>query len=214
MPACAERNETPVNSQGAYNIRRMNRDDVETCVSWAASEGWNPGLNDAGCFYEADRNGFFIGELDGKPVGSISAVAYGETFGFIGLYIVRPEFRGKGYGIQLWNAAMEYLEGRNIGLDGVVEQQDNYKKSGFRLAYRNVRYEGTGGGKSSADVVSLSDIPFETVLEYDRLCFPVRRETFMRCWLNQPNAESVGKNGPRRPSEDLERFANAVPATR
>ena len=30
-----------------------------------------------------------------------------------------------------------------IGLDGVVGQQENYRKSGFQLAYANVRYGGT-----------------------------------------------------------------------
>ena len=55
----------------------------------------------------------------------ISAVRYPEDFGFIGLYIVVPEQRGRGYGIQLWNAAMQRLAGCNIGLDGVIEQQEN-----------------------------------------------------------------------------------------
>ena len=50
----------------------------------------------------------------------MSAVAYGDGFGFIGLYIVKPEFRGKGLGMRLWEAGMAYLGDRNIGLDGVV----------------------------------------------------------------------------------------------
>jgi hypothetical protein len=34
------------------------------------------------------------------------------------------------------------LAGCTIGLDGVVAQQGNYLKSGFQLAYRNIRYQG------------------------------------------------------------------------
>lgn len=94
---------------GQYAIRRMDKEDVGLAMEWAAQEGWNPGLTDGDCFYVTDPEGFFIGELSGVPVGCISAVAYDDTFGFIGLYIVRPEYRGKGYGIRLWNAAMEYL---------------------------------------------------------------------------------------------------------
>jgi len=38
----------------------MNRDDVSLAVAWAASEGWNPGVHDADCFYAADPDGFFL----------------------------------------------------------------------------------------------------------------------------------------------------------
>ena len=121
-------------------IRNVAAQEMQLLANWAAAEGWNPGLHDAECFFAADPQGFFIGEVAGSPVGCISAVAYGQEFGFIGFYIVRPEFRGKGYGIQLWQAAMRYLGPRNIGLDGVVAQQANYQQSGFRLAYRNIRF--------------------------------------------------------------------------
>ncbi|CAN5678757.1 hypothetical protein BH11ARM2_BH11ARM2_21040 [soil metagenome] len=40
--------------------------------------------------------------LDGEPVGCISAARYGDDLGFIGLYIVRPDYRGRGHGIALW----------------------------------------------------------------------------------------------------------------
>ena len=120
----------------------MTRAEVDLAIEWAAAEGWNPGLHDAQCFHATDPDGFLIAYLGSEPVGCISVVAYDDSFGFLGLYIVRPEFRGKGYGQQLWKAGMPYLGDRNVGLDGVVAQQENYKKSGFRLAYRNIRYGG------------------------------------------------------------------------
>ena len=129
-------------------IRTMRRDEVDLAVEWAAAEGWNPGLHDAGCFLAADPQGFLVGELDGEPVAVISAVRYGRDFGFVGFYIVRPGARGRGYGLAIWGEAMRRLEGRNVGLDGVVEQQANYRKSGFELAHRNVRYEGRGSGSA------------------------------------------------------------------
>ena len=109
---------------------------------WAAEEGWNPGQSDTLAFVAADPSGFLVGRLDGEPIASISAVRYGTEYGFIGFYIVRPEFRGKGYGIQLWRAGMERLAGCNVALDGVVDQQEKYRRSGFRHAYNHVRYEG------------------------------------------------------------------------
>lgn len=64
-----------------------------------------------------------MGELNGEPVGCISAVAYDAHFGFLSFYIVKPQFRGQGLGIKIWKTAMDYLGAdRNIGLDGALAQ--------------------------------------------------------------------------------------------
>ena len=179
---------------GDYVIRKMTRDEVDLAIDWAAFEGWNPGLHDADLFYEADPEGLFVGLLDEVPIGSVSAVGYGESFGFLGLYIVKPEHRGKGFGIQLWKRAMDHIEGRNVGLDGVLEQQQNYKKSGFQLSYRNVRYQGVGK-ETVADeshIVDLSEVPFEDLKEYDDALFPDQRHRFLKKWVEQPEGSALG----------------------
>ncbi|WP_245932849.1 GNAT family N-acetyltransferase [Caballeronia novacaledonica] len=164
--------------------------DVDVALNWAATEGWNPGLDDARAFFAADPHGFFIGTWDGAPIGCISAIAYGDAFGFIGLYLVRPEWRGKGFGMRLWNEGMRYLGARNIGLDGVLAQQPNYRKSGFVLAYRNVRYEGVAAAdEDPVDGVTIADattVPFNRLLNYDTRMFACERAAFLRAWLSQP----------------------------
>ena len=181
-------------SENNYEIRTMSRQEVDIAVEWAAGEGWNPGLHDADCFHAADPGGFLVGLLDDQPIGCISAVRYGEGFGFLGFYIVKPQFRGRGYGIQLWRAAMEAMDGRNVGLDGVVAQQDNYRKSGFKLAYRNIRYEGRGTGTRSLapGLVPLSQVPLAEVQAYDEPLFPASRSGFVQCWINQPDNTALG----------------------
>lgn len=189
--------------QDTYQIRSMTRDELALVVSWAAAEGWNPGLYDVECFYAADPNGFLIGLLAGEPIASISAVKYGTDFGFLGFYIVRPEFRGQGYGLQIWQAGLAYLEDRNVGLDGVVEQQGNYVKSGFTLAHRNIRYEGIGSADSepfqgggaedgSISLVDLDSVPIEKVIEYDRGIFLDQRSAFLSCWIKSPAHKTLG----------------------
>jgi ribosomal protein S18 acetylase RimI-like enzyme len=176
---------------GRYAIRQMDRPDLDLAIEWAAAEGWNPGLYDADAFLAADPHGFLIGELDGAPVASISAVAYGEAFGFIGFYIVTPERRGRGLGLQIWNAAMARLGSRNIGLDGVLAQQDNYRKSGFRLAYRNVRHEGTALAATAAGLVPARDLPFAAIERYDRTLFLAPRRAFLERWLAMPGSHAL-----------------------
>jgi ribosomal protein S18 acetylase RimI-like enzyme len=174
-----------------YRIRAMTRPEMDFAVDLAAAEGWNPGLHDAGVFRTADPGGFLVGLLDGEPIGCISAVSYAGAFGFIGLYIVAPPHRGQGYGIRLWKAAMQRLSGHNVGLDGVVAQQENYRRSGFALAYRNVRFEGSGGGATAADHVDARAVPFETLRTYDRRVFPAERPEFLRAWIDAPGTRAL-----------------------
>jgi ribosomal protein S18 acetylase RimI-like enzyme len=176
-----------------FIIRAMNRSEIDLAISWAASEGWNPGRYDAESFYQTDKNGFLLGELNGEPVACISAVAYDQHFGFLGFYIVKPQFRGQGLGMKIWQTAMHYLDAdRNIGLDGVVAQQDNYKKSGFQIAYNHIRYEGVGGGVIPAGIVELKTVPFENLVAYDCQLFPSERSLFLRHWIEQPESTAFG----------------------
>ncbi|MBI5605570.1 MAG: GNAT family N-acetyltransferase [Deltaproteobacteria bacterium] len=178
-----------------FVIKTMNREEIDLAMEWAAREGWNPGLHDADCFYQTDPQGFLIGTINSTPIGCISAVSYHHVFGFIGFYIVAPEYRGKGYGIRLWDAAMNRLDNQNVGLDGVLEQQENYKKSGFRLAYGNSRFESLSVKTVSpdrAELRAIQEIPFHKIQEYDRQCFPAERTAFLRAWLRMPEAHGVG----------------------
>lgn len=167
----------------------MRRDEVAFAIDLAGCEGWNPGLHDEECFFSADPGGFLIGELSGEPIGCISAVSYAGRYGFIGLYIVRPEFRGQGYGLRLWQAALARLQGHNVGLDGVVAQQSNYVRSGFRLAYRNVRYRSRAEPAAvDRSIRPAAGVAFAAIGEFDRQTFPERRDVFLRSWLTQPTA--------------------------
>jgi ribosomal protein S18 acetylase RimI-like enzyme len=169
-----------------YTIRPATRAELDRLIDWAAAEGWNPGLNDAEAFRAADPEGILIGLIEDEPVAGISVVRYGDDFGFLGLYIVRPEHRGKGYGWATLQAGMARLQGRNVGLDGVVAQQDNYRRSGFVLAYRNVRYSGRIDATSAGDphIVPLEQVPCDDVARYDRLYFPAGRDAFLHAWLD------------------------------
>src|SRR5436190_5768051 len=169
-------------------IRPMKSDEISIAANWAAAEGWNPGFADDACFAAVDPEGFLIGELEGAPVATVSCVNYGASFAFLGFYIVREDLRGRGYGLRIWNAAMAHAGPRVIGLDGVVAQQQNYRKSGFELAYANIRYGGTVAAPAvpPVGVVALTEIPLAAVEAYDATVFPAPRGAFLRAWINAP----------------------------
>lgn len=123
---------------------------------------------------------------------ALDVVRYGASFAFLGLYICRPDLRGRGYGRRVWSAGITHAGGRTIGLDGVVAQQENYARSGFALAWRNTRYRGIGGGEPATGLVDLDTIPFELVARYDRQTFEADRRRFLRLWIAQPDAVRLG----------------------
>ena len=176
-----------------FIIRRMRADELQIAIDWAAQEGWNPGIHDAKIFYQADPDGFFIGEIDGHAVAVGSAVVYDEHFAFCGLYIVHPDYRGQGYGMALTRERLRYVGLRNAGIDGVVENIPIYERIGYRLAYHNIRYHGTAtvGGAANQSIVSIAQVPFPVLEAYDRHCFPSKRSRFLNTWINQDDAKAL-----------------------
>ena len=170
----------------APEIRTLSPAEVEMLVGWAAGEGWNPGLGDAAAFRIADPEGFLGAFVGGEIVAGIAAIAYGDDFGFIGLYICRPDQRGKGYGKSVWDAGMARLSGRTIGLDGVPAQQANYRSMGFEPAYRTLRFSGLVAASAASDIRPLTPDLSAAIHEFDRMCFPAERDDFLAAWLGPP----------------------------
>lgn len=184
-------------------IRNMTRSEADELVDWAAREGWNPGLHDAELFWATDPDAFLAAELDGALIGGGTITSYDEEFGFMGFFIMRPEYRGRGLGSELWYARRDRLLGRlrpgaTIGLDGVFTMQDFYAKGDFVFSHRNIRFRNDDPARpvtpplDGGDIVPLADITFERVLDYDRSCFPAPRPTFLRGWISQPDALALG----------------------
>jgi len=175
-------------------IRAMQPNEIAIAIDWAAAEGWNPGLDDAASFVTVDPRGFLIAELNGEPAATISCVNYSDSFSFLGFYIVRPDLRGRSFGLRIWKEAIAHAGRRVVGLDGVVAQQDNYRKSGFAYAYANIRYGGRVAAPPAmpAGILALSEIPFAAIEASDATVFPAPRAAFLRRWIGTPTHVGCG----------------------
>jgi hypothetical protein len=173
-------------AQPPLTVRNLTRPELDIAVDWAASEGWNPGLHDADCFWRQDSDGFFGGFLGPEMVACVSLVIYDQAYAFAGFFLVRPSHRGRGHGRAVTAAALAHGGQRCVGLDGVVAQQKNYQASGAVYAHRNRRYQGQGGGTRPAGLLELGQVPWEQVLAYDTACFGASRPAFLGCWTGQP----------------------------
>lgn len=180
----------------SYEFKKLSLDQLQILVSWAKKEGWNPGPHDAELFYLADPDGFYGYFLDDELIGGGSLVSYGGAYGFMGLYIMKPEYRSQGIGRTLWNLRKNALLDRlqpqaAIGMDGVVAMQSFYQKGGFELAFRDVRHENTGKPYAvAAAITAVTAADFPAVLAYDKYCFGFDRGEFMKAWLLQAGGQS------------------------
>jgi len=190
-------------------IRAMTHDELRTLVNWAAGEGWNPGRTDADSFWTLDPEGYLGIEVDGQLAGGGAIVRYDERFGFMGLFIVRPEYRSRKLGTELWYARRDRLLARllppsaggesTIGLDAVDAMIPFYERGGFRAFTRHRRFEVSAwcegvegdGAEAGPEPVELTSVPWELVTELDRQCFPADRGRFLHSWIGQPGARSL-----------------------
>lgn len=179
-------------------IRPMRRDEVDLLLDWAELEGWNPGVHDAELFWDTDPGAFLAAELRGKFIGGGSVMSYGGTYGFMGFFIMRPEYRLRGFGARLWHERTRRLQqrletGATIGIDGAFALEHFYAAAGFRRATRDLRFEGTAGPvQSPHGIVALGEVSFDEVAAYDRRHFPAPREDFLKRWIAQPDSLAIG----------------------
>lgn len=173
----------------------LNRSQVHLLLEWAAREGWNPGIHDADLFYDTDPHGFYGLFAGDELIAGGALVSYGSAFGFMGLFIVKPEYRGAGLGRELWYLRRDTLlsrldVGAPIGMDGVVAMQPFYSKGGFSLAFKDERYELNGmQRKQHPQVFPFQESDLDRLLELDWQCFGYDRRDFILAWINQPGAK-------------------------
>ncbi len=179
---------------GKYSVRRMKKEELQIAIDWAQKEGWNPGLNDAACFYQADPQGFFIGLLDEEPIAVGSAILYDSNFAFCGLYIVKKEFRNQGYGLKLTEERLKYTGNRITGIDGVVDKVSKYERIGYVPSHKQIRYEWSGHLPyfSHPGIVDVTSLPFNQLQDFDRNYFQAARTSFLHHWIQQPNSYALG----------------------
>jgi hypothetical protein len=164
-------------------IRSMSVPELKMVLGWAAEEGWNPGLDDAAPFYAADRAGFLLKLVDGAPAAAISVVNHSDDFAFLGLYICRPEFRGRGHGLDIWRAGLAHAGDRCVGLDGVQDQQGNYERSGFKHAGETVRFMGTVPRMAVAAARPFEPADLDALRAADQKATGISRAPFLDAWF-------------------------------
>ena len=177
-------------------LKKLRKNDLKTLVDWAKEEGWNPGKYDFEVFWDTDPEGFYGFYFEQRLITGGAIVSYHKEFGFMGLFIVHPDFRGQGIGQKLWFLRKGLLLKRlknnaTIGMDGVLAMQPFYEKGGFKIAFKDVRYEFKGQKLTfSKSISTIEKLDIETVHKYDLKCFGYNRNEFLKNWLKIPESKS------------------------
>jgi len=176
-----------------YPVENMDLAGVTEAISWALGEGWQPGRTDAIPFYAADPKGFFRSRDGARTVATLSVVRVGRNFAFVGLYIVDPEYRGRGVGLGLWNEVMSRFDGMVLGLDAVPEQVRTYASDGFVPAHDNARYTSRRLPPPDAPVPvhPASAVRFADLVEFDAAHFFGPRPEFLAKWIEGEGRDAV-----------------------
>lgn len=171
---------------------QLDRADFDRLMDWAGHEGWNPGLYDREAFWAQDPEGFRGLHVGGELIAGGSVVNYDGTFGFMGFFIVRPEYRGLGVGRHLWFQRRDDLlarldAGAAIGMDGVVAMQPFYIKGGFEKQFADIRHVRRGEPMELDSRVKDGTGDRAALQAYDRSCFCFDRPRFLEAWTRQPD---------------------------
>jgi ribosomal protein S18 acetylase RimI-like enzyme len=181
-------------SLAEISIGAMEHTEAQQLFSMARAEGWNPGAFDLACAWAYDPDAFVALRYRGTMIAGGSIFRHNPSFGFMGLFIVDPEFRGLGLGRKLWHERLERLRGRLapdavIAMDGVFAMEHFYAAGGFEPHHETTRYQGV----ARCAVVPLIDpalrldsLPdVDAVLSLDREHTPYDRTGLLRLWLER-----------------------------
>jgi GNAT superfamily N-acetyltransferase len=112
-------------------IRLLTDDDLDAAFTLSTAAGWNQRLDDWRMLLRLAPRGAFAALNDGRLIGTAIGIDYGG-FAWIAMMLVDPEFRGRGVGGRLLEAAMHAVPAeRIVRLDATPLGRPLYQRYGF-----------------------------------------------------------------------------------
>jgi GNAT superfamily N-acetyltransferase len=166
----------------SFVISTATRDELTEIVRMTIEEvHWRTSYKIADAWWALDPAGFFVGRLDRQLVSQICAIRYDDSYGYMGLYLVRESHRGRRFGIRLAAHAIRHLDGCNISVSAELDRIADYARSGFVLTSDDFIFLGVAARCSteSSFIVPYDESMLDAVADYDRRCFPAARRDYL-----------------------------------
>ena len=95
--------------RAATRLRLFGEADIPFAMRLKSAAGWNQIEADWRRFLHLEPEGCSVAEHDGEPAATVTALRYGDRFGWIGMMLVAPERRRLGIASALLRHAVAYL---------------------------------------------------------------------------------------------------------
>ena len=121
-------------------VRQMKETDLSAAMEIKDAEGWNQTLEDWQFFLNQDPYLCVVATHEQKTIATVTAVGYESKLAWIGMMLVRNDFRGLGIGKLLMENILKKLAGfPAIKLDATPAGLPLYEKIGFVREYSILR---------------------------------------------------------------------------
>ena len=122
------------------DIRPLTADQLDGALALSTLMGWNQRLEDWRVLIELAPSGSFVARDHDRVVGTAIGIDYVHC-GWIAMMLVAPEYRGRGLGARLLEAAMAAIPPQlPIRLDATPLGRPLYERHGFVLETPLTRY--------------------------------------------------------------------------
>lgn len=172
------------------DVRALREKDLPAAVVLARNERWNQCEQDWKTVLRLSPNGSFAAWVDRSLIGTVTTFKYGADLAWVGMMIVQREFRARGIGRKLMQAALDHLKAcgvSTIKLDATPTGQPLYTSLGFNIQATIHRWEavlaqapapdlGLGGGMNDLRA---------TIHEFDQRAFGISRRQLLNQLIEQ-----------------------------
>ena len=166
------------------SLRNMTVDDIPVGLGLCRASGWNQLESDWRVFLNWNPSACRVAERDGKIVGTIAALRYGDRFTWLSMVLVEPTERGVGIGTHLLREELALLREDCVRLEATPLGQPIYARNGFVDEYPLIRMTATVHAVDFDNVPScvrpMREEDLEHVLLRDRAVFGADRGRLLR----------------------------------
>lgn len=185
-------------------IHTLRESDMTAATALAHAERWNQTTQDWRLILKHSPGCSFGASIGTRLIGTVSAIRYATTLGWIGMLVVAEDCRRAGIGRSLLQAAMKHLEESGVAsikLDATPAGQPLYRSLGFRPEATVCRWEGVG----SEDIASaapqcgshlVTTKELYAVNAMDRSAFGVNRRKVLARLFENCNVVPVVSSNP------------------